>query len=109
MSQKFIIQLSKTIKKEVIKIYEIEAEDKYQAILEMHKKTDEEKQQFLIGGDVLFKQSIGRTDLPFGSHEDLVNNIKKKLWPLPKEVIVYPGHGEPTTIGEEMATNPYLT
>lgn len=67
------------------------------------------KQQFLIGGDVLFKQSIGRTDLPFGSHEDLVNNIKKKLWPLPKEVIVYPGHGEPTTIGEEMATNPYLT
>ena len=48
MSQKFIIQLSKTIKKEVIKIYEIEAEDKYQALLEMHKKTDEEKEQFLI-------------------------------------------------------------
>ena len=48
MSQKFIIQLSKTIKKEVIKIYEIEAEDKYQAILDMHKKTDEEKEQFLI-------------------------------------------------------------
>lgn len=67
-----------------------------------------EKQQFLIGGDVLFKQSIGRTDLPFGNHQDLINNIKKKLWPLPKEVIVYPGHGEPTTIGEEMATNPFL-
>ena len=48
MSQKFIIQLSKTIKKEVIEIYEIEAEDKYHAILEMHKKTDEEKEQFLI-------------------------------------------------------------
>ena len=48
MSQKFTIQLSKTIKKEVIEIYEIEAEDKYQAILEMHKKTDEEKEQFLI-------------------------------------------------------------
>ena len=47
MSQKFIIQLSKTIKKEVIEIYEIEAEDKYQAILDMHKKTDEEKEQFL--------------------------------------------------------------
>ena len=46
MSKKFIIQLSKTIKKEVIKIYEIEAEDKYQAILDMHKKTDEEKEQF---------------------------------------------------------------
>ena len=48
MSQKFIIQLSKTIKKEVIEIYEIEAEDKYQAILEMYNKTDEEKEQFLI-------------------------------------------------------------
>ena len=48
MSQKFIIQLSKTIKKEVIEIYEIEAEDKYQALLEMHKKTDEEKEQFLV-------------------------------------------------------------
>ena len=48
MSQKFIIQLSKTIKKEVIEIYEIEAEDKYQAILDMYKKTDEEKEQFLI-------------------------------------------------------------
>ena len=48
MSQKFIIQLSKTIKKEVIKIYEIEAKNKYKAILEMHKKTDEEKEQFLI-------------------------------------------------------------
>lgn len=48
MSQKFIIQLSKTIKKEVIEIYEIEAEDKYQAILEMHKKTDEEKEKLLV-------------------------------------------------------------
>ena len=48
MSQKFIIQLSKTIKKEVIEIYEIEAEDKYQAILEMHKKTDEEKEELLV-------------------------------------------------------------
>ena len=48
MSQKFIIQLSKTIKKEVIEIYEIEAEDKYQAILEMYKKTDEEKEELLV-------------------------------------------------------------
>ena len=48
MSQKFIIQLSKTIKKEVIEIYEIEADDKYQAILEMYKKTDEEKEELLI-------------------------------------------------------------
>ena len=67
-----------------------------------------EKQQFLIGGDVLFQQSIGRTDLPFGNHNELISNIKNKLWLLPKEVIVYPGHGEPTTIGEEMKSNPFL-
>ena len=67
-----------------------------------------EKQKFLIGGDVLFKQSIGRTDLPFGDHEGLIRNIKEKLWPLPKDVLVYPGHGEPTTIGEEMESNPFL-
>ena len=48
MSQKFIIQLSKTIKKEVIEIYEIEAEDKYQAILEMYNKTDQEKEELLV-------------------------------------------------------------
>lgn len=67
-----------------------------------------EKQKFVIGGDVLFKNSIGRTDLPYGSHEDLVRNIKEKLFQLPDEVIVYPGHGPATTIGEEKEMNPYL-
>jgi len=67
-----------------------------------------EKQNFIIGGDVLFQNSIGRTDLPGGSHEALVRNIKEKLFKLPGEVRVYPGHGPETTIGEEMKYNPFL-
>ena len=66
------------------------------------------KQNFIIGGDVLFQNSIGRTDLPYGSHEDLVKNIKEKLFKLPGNVTVYPGHGSPTTIGEEIKGNPFL-
>jgi len=66
------------------------------------------KQHFIIGGDVLFQNSIGRTDLPYGSHEGLVKNIKEKLFTLPQDVKVYPGHGPATTIGEEMKGNPYL-
>ena len=67
-----------------------------------------EKQKFIIGGDVLFQNSIGRTDLPGGSHEDLVRNIKEKLFKLPVDVKVYPGHGPETTIGEEIKFNPFL-
>lgn len=67
------------------------------------------KQKFIIGGDVLFQNSIGRTDLPLGNHDDLIKNIKEKLFKLPGDVKVYSGHGAPTTIGEEMQTNPYLT
>ncbi len=66
------------------------------------------KQQFIIGGDVLFQNSIGRTDLPYGSHEELLKNIKEKLFKLPEEVIVYPGHGPATTIGAEKRGNPFL-
>lgn len=67
-----------------------------------------EKQNFIIGGDVLFQNSVGRTDLPGGSHESLIKSIKEKLLVLPPGVIVYPGHGPSTTIGEEMNSNPYL-
>ena len=67
------------------------------------------KQKFIIGGDVLFQNSIGRTDLPYGSHEDLIRNIKEKLFKLPGDVKVYSGHGPATTIGEEMKSNPYLS
>ena len=65
-------------------------------------------QGFIIGGDVLFKRGIGRTDLPFGSHETLLNSIREKLFVLPPETIVYPGHGPSTTIGEEIRENPFL-
>ena len=68
-----------------------------------------EKQHFLIGGDVLFLNSIGRTDLPYGNHEDLLKNIKGKLFKLPESVKVYPGHGPETNIGDEMKGNPYLS
>lgn len=66
-------------------------------------------QGFLIGGDVLFNRSIGRTDLPGGNYEELIKNIKQKLLVLPNKTIVYSGHGETTTIGEEKVENPYLT
>ncbi len=66
------------------------------------------KQQFLIGGDVLFRESIGRTDLPGGNHETLLKSIREQLFVLPDEVIVYPGHGESTTIGYEKQNNPFL-
>ena len=67
-----------------------------------------EAQQFIIGGDVLFRQSIGRTDLPGGDFDTLINNIRQKLFVLPNEVIVYPGHGPETTIGFEKENNPFL-
>ena len=60
-------------------------------------------------GDVLFAGSIGRTDLPGGSTEQLLDSIKSKLLTLPDDVTVYSGHGPVTTIGEERLTNPFLT
>ena len=67
------------------------------------------KQNFLIGGDVLFNRSIGRTDLPGGNHAQLIKNIKEKLFVLPDATVVYSGHGPVTTIGEEKRENPYLS
>jgi len=63
----------------------------------------------LIGGDVLFQMGIGRTDLPLGDSVALINSITEKLFPLPAETIVYPGHGPSTTIGYEKENNPFLT
>lgn len=63
---------------------------------------------FIIAGDVIFNGSIGRTDLPGGDYETLINSIKTQLLPLPKETIVYCGHGPTTSIGYEKDNNPFL-
>lgn len=63
----------------------------------------------IIGGDVLFYGSIGRTDLPLGNHQDLINNIKQKLFSLDDGFMVYPGHGSETSLGFEKRSNPFLT
>ncbi|MEI7724814.1 MAG: MBL fold metallo-hydrolase [Bacteroidota bacterium] len=65
-------------------------------------------QAFVITGDVLFKDTIGRTDLPTGDFDQLMNSIKTKLFTLPAETMVYPGHGPETTIGYEMENNPFI-
>ncbi|CAN5491269.1 MBL fold metallo-hydrolase [soil metagenome] len=62
----------------------------------------------LIGGDVLFEGSIGRTDLWEGSLDTLLKSIRTKLFTLPDETVVYPGHGPETTIGREKRSNPFL-
>jgi hydroxyacylglutathione hydrolase len=64
--------------------------------------------KFVIGGDVLFYQSIGRTDLPGGNHQQLLESIRTKLFVLPADYTVYPGHGPSTTIGFEQKNNPFL-
>ena len=66
------------------------------------------KQNFVIAGDVLFKNSVGRSDLPGGNHEQLIKGIKEKLLTLPNNTIVYNGHGEATMVGIERVENAYL-
>jgi glyoxylase-like metal-dependent hydrolase (beta-lactamase superfamily II) len=65
-------------------------------------------QGFVIGGDVLFRESIGRTDLPGGNHQQLLESIRTRLFVLDEQTIVYPGHGPHTTIGHEKQYNPFL-
>jgi len=65
--------------------------------------------RFLLGGDVLFKGSIGRTDFPRGDHAALLASVRDKLFPLGDDVDFLPGHGQPGRIGEERLTNPFLT
>ena len=68
-----------------------------------------EAEDFMIGGDVLFKGSIGRTDLPGGNHHDLIDNIESKIFTLKESIKVFSGHGPETTIGVEKNTNPFFT
>lgn len=67
------------------------------------------KQKFVINGDVLFYGSIGRTDLPGGNHDTLINSIKTKMFALDDDYTIYTGHGPSTTIGFEKANNPFLS
>ncbi len=67
-----------------------------------------EKDKFVISGDALFRNSIGRTDLPGGDHDQLIRSIKENLLILPDETKVYSGHGPVTTVGSEGRNNPYL-
>jgi len=67
-----------------------------------------EKDKFVIAGDVLFMQSIGRTDLPGGDYDTLIRSIREQIFPLDDDVKVYPGHGLATTVGYEKLNNPFL-
>jgi hydroxyacylglutathione hydrolase len=62
----------------------------------------------LFSGDVLFAGSVGRTDLPFADWDTLVDSIRKLFDRFPPDTVVYPGHGPPTTLGAELARNPFL-
>ena len=65
-------------------------------------------QQFVISGDVLFRLSIGRTDIPGGDFDQLIKSVREVMYALPDETVVYPGHGEPTSIGFEKKNNPFV-
>lgn len=67
-----------------------------------------QKEKICITGDVLFNESIGRTDLWGGDYNTLIDSIEKKLFQLPDDVVIYPGHGDSSTIGYEKQNNPFL-
>ena len=67
-----------------------------------------EAQDFLLGGDLIFLDGVGRTDLPGSNPLDLINSITTQIFPLPDTLTIYSGHGEPTTWGREKAKNPYI-
>lgn len=64
--------------------------------------------KFLIAGDIIFRGSIGRTDLPGGNFQQLISGIKDKILTLPPDTVIYPGHGPTTTVAEELHNNPFL-
>ena len=59
-------------------------------------------------GDLIFHHGVGRTDLEYGSQKDLVTSIRQKIFTLPDDTILYPGHGKPTSVGEEKKNNPFI-
>jgi len=69
---------------------------------------DSESPPVVFGGDVLFREGIGRTDFPDGDFAALATGIRRHLYSLPAETIVFPGHGDPTTVGHERHNNPFV-
>lgn len=67
-----------------------------------------EIQDFIIGGDLIFKDGVGRTDLPGSNPNDLIKSIKEQIFPLPESLTIYSGHGPATTWGREKKQNPYI-
>tara|TARA_B100000963_G_C22587719_1_gene653963 strand:- start:243 stop:875 length:633 start_codon:yes stop_codon:yes gene_type:complete len=67
-----------------------------------------DQSKIIIAGDVIFRGSIGRTDLPLGNHQDLINSIKNHVLSLEDDYLIYSGHGNKTNIGHERSTNPFL-
>jgi len=65
-------------------------------------------ERWVVGGDVLFRGSVGRTDLPGCNPKELVSSIENQLYSLPDDYTVWPGHGPSTTVGEEKLTNPFV-
>lgn len=74
-----------------------------------HVVLSEEQKKTVFAGDCLFNGSIGRTDLPGGDHQQLIDSINNRIIPLGDDVTVYSGHGPDTTIGKERCSNPFLT
>ncbi|MXO56550.1 MBL fold metallo-hydrolase [Pontixanthobacter gangjinensis] len=68
-----------------------------------------EPSKFAVVGDVIFQGSIGRTDFPMGNHQDLLDAITQKLWPLGNDVTFIPGHGPVSTFGQERKTNQFVS
>ena len=69
---------------------------------------DQDVAEVMFSGDLLFAGSIGRTDLPGGNHRTMLESLRTKVLPLADNIVVLPGHGEQTSIGQERATNPFL-
>jgi glyoxylase-like metal-dependent hydrolase (beta-lactamase superfamily II) len=66
------------------------------------------EQHLLIAGDLIFKGSVGRTDLPGGDHDELINSVRNEVFVLPHHTLIYSGHGEPTDVGQEKLYNPFF-
>jgi glyoxylase-like metal-dependent hydrolase (beta-lactamase superfamily II) len=67
-----------------------------------------EKQNFIIGGDLIFMDGVGRTDLPGCNPSDLIHSIRKEIIPLKDDLIIHSGHGPATSLGREKQHNPYI-